>query len=114
MSKAVPTTFVLMNGTGHGGRCWCFMAPMRLAAGCNVYIPTLIGLGASYHLLHEHNRIVRLMSRIKQTRISVYSLLVALPLPLFYNNIQSTYLFFIDHLYGNMRIWCSSVRVSNK
>jgi hypothetical protein len=35
-------------------------------------------------------------------------------LPLFYNNIQSTYIFFIDHLYGIMRVWCSSVRVSNK
>lgn len=72
MSKAVPTTFVLMNGTGHAGRCWCFMAPMRLAAGCNVYAPTLIGLGASYHLLHELNRIVRHSCQGYNKHVSLY------------------------------------------
>jgi pimeloyl-ACP methyl ester carboxylesterase len=47
--------FVLVHGTGHGGWCWRFMAPILRAAGHDVYTPTLTGLGASSHLLHELN-----------------------------------------------------------
>jgi pimeloyl-ACP methyl ester carboxylesterase len=50
-------TFVLVHGTGHGGWCWRFIAPLLRAAGHEVYAPTLTGLGASSHLLHEVNRI---------------------------------------------------------
>ena len=51
------TAFVLVHGTGHGGWCWRFLAPILRAAGYNVYTPTLTGLGTSSHLLHELNRI---------------------------------------------------------
>jgi pimeloyl-ACP methyl ester carboxylesterase len=57
MREAVPRTFVLVHGTGHGGWCWQFIAPILRAAGHNVYTPTLTGLGASSHLLNEINRI---------------------------------------------------------
>jgi len=49
--------FVLIHGTGHGGWCWRFVVPLLRAAGHEVYTPTLTGLGASSHLLHEVNRI---------------------------------------------------------
>ncbi len=49
--------FVLVHGTGHGGWCWRFIAPLLRAAGHEVYTPTLTGLGASSHLSHEVNRI---------------------------------------------------------
>src|ERR671911_1841296 len=50
-------TFVLVHGTGHGGWCWRFIVPLLQAARHDVYTPTLTGLGASSHLLHELNRI---------------------------------------------------------
>ena len=50
-------TFVLVHGTGHGGWCWRFIVPLLRAAARDVYTPTLTGLGASSHLLHELNRI---------------------------------------------------------
>ena len=50
-------TFVLVHGTGEGGWCWRFIVPLLQAAGYDVYTPTLTGLGASSHLLHELNRI---------------------------------------------------------
>jgi pimeloyl-ACP methyl ester carboxylesterase len=49
--------FVLVHGTGHGGWCWRFVAPLLRGAGYDVYTPTLTGLGASSHLAHELNRI---------------------------------------------------------
>ena len=49
--------FVLVHGTAHGGWCWRFVAPLLRTAGHDVYMPTLTGLGASSHLLHEINRI---------------------------------------------------------
>ena len=49
--------FVLVHGTGHGGWCWRFIVPLLQAARHDVYTPTLTGLGASSHLLHELNRI---------------------------------------------------------
>jgi len=51
------TAFVLVHGTGHGGWCWRFLAPILRATGYNVYTPTLTGLGTSSHLLLELNRI---------------------------------------------------------
>jgi pimeloyl-ACP methyl ester carboxylesterase len=56
-AAAATTTFVLVHGTGHGGWCWRFIAPILRAAGHNVYTPTLTGLGASSHLLNELDRI---------------------------------------------------------
>lgn len=49
--------FVLVRGSGHGGWCWRFISPLLRAAGHEVYTPTLTGLGASSHLLHEIKRI---------------------------------------------------------
>jgi len=49
--------FVLVHGTGHGGWCWRFIVPLLQSARHDVYTPTLTGLGASSHLLHELNRI---------------------------------------------------------
>jgi pimeloyl-ACP methyl ester carboxylesterase len=49
--------FVLVHGTGGGGWYWQFLTPLLRAAGYDVYTPTLAGLGASSHLLHELNRI---------------------------------------------------------
>jgi pimeloyl-ACP methyl ester carboxylesterase len=49
--------FVLVHGTGHGGWCWRFLVPLLRGAGYDVYTPTLTGLGASSHLLHELDRI---------------------------------------------------------
>jgi pimeloyl-ACP methyl ester carboxylesterase len=51
------TAFVLVHGTGHGGWCWRFLTPILRTAGHNVYTPTLTGLGASSHLLHDLNRV---------------------------------------------------------
>lgn len=62
--------FVLVHGTGHGGWCWQFIAPILRAAGHDVYTPTLTGLGASSHLLHELNRI-SLDTHVKETRYSM-------------------------------------------
>ena len=49
--------FVLVHGTGCGGWCWQFLAPILRAAGHAVYTPTLTGLGSSSHLSHELKRI---------------------------------------------------------
>ena len=49
--------FVLVHGTTRGGWCWRFIVPLLRAAGHDVYTPTLTGLGASSHLLHELHRI---------------------------------------------------------
>lgn len=44
-------TYVLIHGGGHGGWCWSRVAPLLRAAGCDVYTPTLTGLGERAHLL---------------------------------------------------------------
>jgi pimeloyl-ACP methyl ester carboxylesterase len=49
--------FVLVHGTGHGGWCWRFVAPLLRVAGHEVHTPTLTGLGASSHLAHQLDRI---------------------------------------------------------
>jgi hypothetical protein len=38
-AAATTTAFVLVHGTGHGGWCWRFIAPMLRAAGYDVYTP---------------------------------------------------------------------------
>ena len=62
---SMAAAFVLVHGTGHGGWCWRFIAPMLRAAGHDVYGPTLTGLGASSHLLHELNNRVWLDTHVK-------------------------------------------------
>ncbi|CAN7654911.1 alpha/beta hydrolase [Phenylobacterium sp. LjRoot219] len=44
-------TFVLVHGGGHGGWCWSRLARLLRAARCDVYTPTLTGLGERAHLL---------------------------------------------------------------
>ncbi len=84
-------TFVLEHGTGHGGWCWRFIMPLLRAAMHNdVYTPTLTGLGASSHLLHELNRI-SLDTHVKD----VTNLL-------FYEDLSEVVL--VGHSYGGMVI----------
>ena len=42
-------TFVLVHGTGHGGWCWQKVAPLLRTVGCEVYAPTLSGVGDRFH-----------------------------------------------------------------
>src|SRR3954452_4236427 len=57
--KMVPTTFersdqatfVLVHGAWHGGWCWKRLTPLLRAAGHEVVVPTLTGLGERSHLL---------------------------------------------------------------
>jgi len=44
------TTFLLVHGAWHSGRCWDRVAPLLEAAGHRVYAPTLTGYGATAHL----------------------------------------------------------------
>jgi pimeloyl-ACP methyl ester carboxylesterase len=44
-------TFVLVHGAWHGGWCWKKVAPLLRAAGHEVYMPTLTGVGERAHLL---------------------------------------------------------------
>jgi pimeloyl-ACP methyl ester carboxylesterase len=44
-------TFVLVHGGGHGGWCYSRVRPFLLAAGHDVYAPTLTGLGERSHLM---------------------------------------------------------------
>jgi pimeloyl-ACP methyl ester carboxylesterase len=82
--------FVLVHGTGHGGWCWQFIAPLLRAAGYDVYTPTLTGLGASSHLLHELDRI-SLDTHVKDvTNV------------LFYEDLSEVVL--VGHSYGGMVI----------
>jgi pimeloyl-ACP methyl ester carboxylesterase len=82
--------FVLVHGTGHGGWCWRFIAPLLRANGHEVYTPTLTGLGASSHLLHELPRI-SLDTHVKDiTNV------------LFYEDIEDVVL--VGHSYGGMVI----------
>jgi len=84
------SAFVLVHGTGHGGWCWRFIVPLLRAAGCDVYTPTLTGLGTSSHLLHELNRI-SLDTHVKDvTNI------------LFYEDLSEVVL--VGHSYGGMVI----------
>jgi pimeloyl-ACP methyl ester carboxylesterase len=79
-----------VHGTGHGGWCWRFIAPLLRAAGHDVYTPTLTGLGASSHLLYELNRI-SLDTHVKDiTNV------------LFYEDLSDVVL--VGHSYGGMVI----------
>lgn len=82
--------FVLVHGTGHGGWCWRFVAPLLRAAGHEVYAPTLTGLGASSHLVHELNRI-SLATHIQDVSNT-----------LFYEDVSSVVL--VGHSYAGMVI----------
>jgi len=82
--------FVLVHGTGHGGWCWRFVAPLLRAAGHDAYTPTLTGLGASCHLLHELNRISL------DTHVKVITNV------LFYEDLSDVVL--VGHSYGGMVI----------
>lgn len=42
-------TFVLVHGMWHGGWCWKRVKPLLAAAGCDVFAPTLTGLGKRSH-----------------------------------------------------------------
>jgi pimeloyl-ACP methyl ester carboxylesterase len=83
-------TFVLVHGTGHGGWCWRFLNPLLRAAGYEVYTPTLTGLGASSHLLHELNR------------ISLDTHVTDITNMLFYDDLSNVVL--VGHSYGGMVI----------
>lgn len=48
-----PTTFVLVHGAWHGGRCWKRVADILRARGHVVTTPTQTGLGERSHLLSE-------------------------------------------------------------
>jgi pimeloyl-ACP methyl ester carboxylesterase len=82
--------FVLVHGTGHGGWCWRFIVPLLRAAAYDVYTPTLTGLGASSHLLHELNRI-SLDTHVKDVTNM-----------LFYEDLSEVML--VGHSYGGMVI----------
>jgi pimeloyl-ACP methyl ester carboxylesterase len=82
--------FVLVHGTGHGGWCWRFIAPLLRAAGHDVYTPTLTGLSASSHLLDELNRI-SLDTHVKDVTNM-----------LFYEDLSEVVL--VGHSYGGMVI----------
>jgi pimeloyl-ACP methyl ester carboxylesterase len=82
--------FVLVHGTGCGGWCWRFLTPLLRAAGHDVYTPTLTGLGASSHLLHELNRI-SLDTHVKDVTKM-----------LFYEDLSEVVL--VGHSYGGMVI----------
>jgi len=45
------TTYVLVHGGGHGGWCYSRVRPFLIAAGHDVYAPTLTGLGERAHLM---------------------------------------------------------------
>ncbi len=44
------STYVLVHGAWHGGWCWKKVVPALRAAGHEVYVPTLTGLGERAHL----------------------------------------------------------------
>ena len=44
-------TYVLVHGAWHGGWCWKHVTPLLRAAGHDVYVPTLTGLGEKAHLM---------------------------------------------------------------
>jgi pimeloyl-ACP methyl ester carboxylesterase len=44
-------TFVLIHGAWLGGWCWQRVSPLLREAGCEVYTPTLTGMGERAHLL---------------------------------------------------------------
>ena len=49
--RSAPATFVLVHGAWHGGWCWKRLTPLLRAAGHEVVVPTLTGLGERSHLL---------------------------------------------------------------
>jgi len=48
--RAMTPPFVLVHGAWHGGWCWRRVAPLLRAAGHEVHMPTLTGLGERAHL----------------------------------------------------------------
>lgn len=46
-------TFMLVHGAWHGGWSWKGLTPLLLAAGHDVFTPTLTGLGERSHLLNQ-------------------------------------------------------------
>jgi pimeloyl-ACP methyl ester carboxylesterase len=48
--KSVKKTYVLVHGAWHGGWCWKHITPLLRAAGHDVFVPTLTGLGERAHL----------------------------------------------------------------
>jgi pimeloyl-ACP methyl ester carboxylesterase len=49
--------FLLVHGTSCGAWIWRLLSPLFQAAGHEVFMPTLTGLGASSHLLPKIDRI---------------------------------------------------------
>ncbi len=82
--------FILVHGTGAGGWCWQFLAPLLRAAGHDVYTPTLTGLGISSHLLNE------------LTQISLDTHVKDITNLLFYEDLSEVVL--VGHSYGGMVI----------
>jgi pimeloyl-ACP methyl ester carboxylesterase len=83
--------FVLVHGTGHDGWCWRFIVPLLRAGGHDVYTPTLTGLGASSHLLHELNNRISLDTHVEDVTNM-----------LFYEDPSEVVL--VGHSYGGMVI----------
>ena len=50
--KDAMATFVLVQGSLHGGWCWKRVVPRLRSAGHDVFTPTLSGLGERVHLAH--------------------------------------------------------------
>ena len=92
--------FVLVHGTGHGGWCWQFLAPLLRAAGYDVYTPTLTGLGSSSHLLRE------------VTRISLDTHVKDITNLLFYEDLSEVVL--LGHSYGGMVITGVAAKESHR
>ena len=90
MQHMTAATFVLVHGTGHGGWCWRYIAPILRAVGHDVYTPTLTGLGASSHLMHQLDRI-SLDTHVKDITNM-----------LFYEDLSDVIL--VGHSYGGMVI----------
>lgn len=45
------STFLLIHGAWHSGRCWERVVPLLEAAGHRVFAPSLTGYGDKAHLL---------------------------------------------------------------
>lgn len=52
MKQTKPATFVLVHGAWHGGWCWKKLTPLLRAAGHEVFVPTLTGMGERSHLIN--------------------------------------------------------------
>ena len=52
MNQTTKATFVLVHGAWHGGWCWKKLTPLLRAAGHEVFVPTLTGMGERSHLIN--------------------------------------------------------------